>query len=366
MSISGSATTEGTQRYAERFSEAASGHFRPLDGRTWSSFGIGTYLGDMDDATDAVVSAAVGRCLAGGANVIDSAINYRRERGERSVGVALARAIEDGVVSRDEFIVCTKGGFLPHGAKWFNETFVADDTSPVTAADLAGNSHCMHPDYLARQLQQSLANLGLGTIDVYYIHNPETQLREVDRDTFEQRLRAAFEMLEGAVADGRIGAYGLATWNALRVPPDERGHISLQRAKAIAREAAGGADDHFRYAQLPLNLSMPEAFRRRVQIVDKDTQTPLQAARTLGLWPVASGAIGQGRISAMDDRLRAYLGPEGGSIAQAALQFTRSAPGLASALVGMKAEAHVAANLALAGVPVVDEARFRALFKKAG
>ena len=53
-------------------------------------------------------------------------------------------------------------------------------------------------------------------------------------------------------------------------------------------------------------------------------------------------------------------------MAQAALQFTRSAPGLAAALVGMKGEDHVAENVALVGTPVVEEGRFRALFKQAG
>lgn len=367
MPISGHATAQGTARYAARIGDAAAGHFRTVDGMTWSSIGIGTYLGNLDEATDELVASAIVGCLGGGVNVVDSAANYRRERGERSAGAALARAIGEGVVSRDEVVVCTKGGFLPHGAAWFNDTFVADTDSPVGAADLAGNSHCMHPDYLTHQLEQSRRNLGLETIDVYYIHNPESQLGAVDRETFDQRLGAAFRMLEGAVADGRIRAYGLATWNGLRVPPDEKGHLSLARARdlaiAAAREVKGGDHDHFRYVQLPLNLSMPEAVRRRVQIIEKDTQTPLRAARTLGLWPVASGAIGQGRITKLDDKLAAYLGPPGGTIAQAALQFTRSAPDLAAALVGMKEANHVEENLALVKIPVVDEAGFRALLK---
>jgi hypothetical protein len=53
---------------------------------TLSSLGVGTYLGRPDDATDAAVSAAVRASIDAGWNVIDSAINYRHERGERAIG----------------------------------------------------------------------------------------------------------------------------------------------------------------------------------------------------------------------------------------------------------------------------------------
>lgn len=57
---------------------------------TLSSLGVGTYLGRPDDATDAAVSAAVRASIDAGWNVIDSAINYRHERGERAIGAPVA------------------------------------------------------------------------------------------------------------------------------------------------------------------------------------------------------------------------------------------------------------------------------------
>jgi predicted aldo/keto reductase-like oxidoreductase len=49
------------------------------------------------------------------------------------------------------------------------------------------------------QLNKSLANLGIETIDVYYIHNPEKQLAKVEPDIFYNQLRTIFEVMEDAV-----------------------------------------------------------------------------------------------------------------------------------------------------------------------
>ena len=44
-------------------------------------------------------------------------MNYRGQRSERSVGAAIRRAISAGAVSRDELVVCSKGGYIPLNAK---------------------------------------------------------------------------------------------------------------------------------------------------------------------------------------------------------------------------------------------------------
>src|SRR2546430_41873 len=84
-------------------------------------------------------------------------------------------------------------------------------------SSVGGGSHCMTPRYLAHQLAQSLVNMNLETVDVYYVHNPESQLQSVSRDEFDKRLRAAFEQLESERAAGRVKFYGVATWNGFRV-----------------------------------------------------------------------------------------------------------------------------------------------------
>ena len=89
-------------------------------------------------------------------------------------------------------------------------------TGLVRPEEVVAGCHVMSPRYLENQIEASRSNLGVETIDLYYLHNPETQLAEVTRQEFFRRLKAAFEALEKAVATERIRAYGTATWNAYR------------------------------------------------------------------------------------------------------------------------------------------------------
>ncbi|MGH9944531.1 MAG: aldo/keto reductase, partial [Pyrinomonadaceae bacterium] len=211
MTITGHATREGTERYRQRMlreKSAAEGHFRPEQNLWLSSVGIGTYLGQWDEETDRNYTEAVRHAVELGANVIDTAANYRFQRSERSIGAALRNLLDAGEFGRDEIVVCTKGGYLPFdGAppagqagvrQYLEETFVRPGVAELS--DFAAGSHCMTPSYLAHQIEQSRRNMGLETLDVYYVHNPETQLGVVSREEFERRLRAAFAHLEQSVA----------------------------------------------------------------------------------------------------------------------------------------------------------------------
>src|SRR5260370_7751900 len=110
--MSKSATKEGTARYAQKLSgRAAHGHFRETQRLTLSSIGIGTYLGQPDEKTDAGYTVAAVATVESGANVIDTAINYRFQRSERSIGEALQQLVGKGI-GREEIVLCTKGGYL--------------------------------------------------------------------------------------------------------------------------------------------------------------------------------------------------------------------------------------------------------------
>src|SRR5262249_24229741 len=128
----------------------------------------------------------------------------------------------------------------------------------ATWGDIAGGYHCMTPRYLESQLQQSLRNMNLDCIDVYYVHNLESQLSAVSSEEFWSRLRASFEFLEQSFAAGHIQNYGVATWSGFRVEPAAPGYHSLAQMVDIARDIAGDSH-HFRFIQLPVNLAMPEA-----------------------------------------------------------------------------------------------------------
>src|SRR5262249_51480962 len=299
--MSQGATPEGTQRYAEKFKVvAAEGHFRQAQGLTVSSLGIGTYLGQPNDSTDASYTAALVETGLAGINVMDTAINYRFQRSERNVGTAL-KVLGNKGFARDEFVVCTKGGYLtPDGAmptdpnRYFFEEYIQKGV--FTAKDVAAGSHCMTPRYLENQLQRSLKNLAVGCIDIYYLHNPETQLGEVPRAEFLGRMHKAFEFLESAVAAGKIQFYGLATWNGFRQEAKAGDALDLSELKKIAGELAG-EQHHFRFVQLPYNLAMTEALTLGNQTIQGQPRTMMEAAAELGITLVASASLLQGQVA---------------------------------------------------------------------
>jgi aryl-alcohol dehydrogenase-like predicted oxidoreductase len=363
--IPGRATFEGTKRFAAR-SAAAAGHFREAMGLSLSSLGLGTYLGDEDEATDRGYEASVAAALDAGINVFDSAINYRGQKSERAVGRALASAIEGGGVLRDEVFVATKGGYFPHDAddpreprRYVRETFL--DPGIAAPAEIAQACHCMAPRYLADQLERSRANIGLATIDLYYLHNIETQRSAVDAKAFRARLAAAVEFLEGAAGSGRIAAWGLATWDGLRAPPEHPEHLSLRDALAVATEVAGPSH-HFRAVQLPFNLGMAQALVYRSQETEQGRLPALAAAAGMGLAVFGSASLLQGRLAASLPEEIQEAFPECDSPAKAALQFARSAPGLTSSLAGVSDPTHARDDFGLSQVAPAAPDRLLALF----
>jgi len=368
--LPGHASHSGTARFCARFPKLnAAGHFRqpehvPHLSHLWlSSIGIGTYLGEVDSATDQRYTEALLAAIANGVNVIDSAINYRFQRSERSVG----EAIKQMNVQRDELLICTKAGYLTYDGtvpadprRYFIAEYI--DTGIVSRDELVGGMHCMAPSYLKNQLERSRQNMGIETIDVFYIHNPEQQLSEVPRAIFHDRLRRAFAALEAEAAADRIRVYGTATWNGYRQDRTAADYLDLAQVVAIAREV-GGDGHHFRAIQLPFNLGLPEAFAKENQKIGARQVSLLTAARELGIAVIASASLLQGKLAGrLPELVRERMAAN--TDAEAAIQFVRSAPGIASALVGMSRKEHVEANLKVAARQLAKTAEWESLFQK--
>jgi len=365
MTLAGFATPDGTSRYRDRFPHAAVGHFRRAQELTVSSLGIGTYLGNPDVNTDKAYAQAIVRAIELGLNVIDSAANYRFQRSERAVGQALQLITERGY-ARDQILVCTKGGYLPFdGAPprdvraYIEETFVQPGIASFN--EIVGGSHCMSPNYLQNQLDQSLQNMGLSCIDVYYVHNPESQLASVAEADFYERLKHAFRLLENNIAAGKIRKYGVATWNGFRVAEGSRGYHSLPRMIELAR-SVGGASHGFRFIQLPYNLAMPEALTYANQKVGDGWLSVLEVAAAENVTVVASASLLQGQVArGLPEDLSRALGALK-TQAQTAIQFVRSTPGITTALVGMSKNSHVQENSELLNVEPTPKSEFLQLF----
>jgi aryl-alcohol dehydrogenase-like predicted oxidoreductase len=370
MLIPGFATTEGTARFRDRFAARLPGHIREARGLWISSIGIGTYLGEPTAAYDARYRQAITQAVSLGVNVIDTAINYRHQRSERAIAQALAALISSGEVQRDEIVLATKGGFLsfdgeepPDPSAYFQEKFL--DSGIVRMEEVVAGCHIISPKFLENQIDTSRRNLGLQTLDIYYLHNPETQLSQVGREEFFRRLKAAFAALEKAVAENKIRMYGTATWNAYRVSPRAAEALSLTEVLRLAEEV-GGKDHHLRALQLPFNLAMPEARMASTQQVGRKVAPLLQVARAHGLMVFASASLLQGQLTqGLPAEFRSWF-PGVRTDAQRALQFVRSTPGITCALVGMSNPEHVQENLGTASTPPMTLEQFRTVLQGSG
>jgi len=367
--LPGRATAAGSAHFAQRFPHLPS-HFRRPDHLWMSSLGMGTRSGEPGGVDDLAYRSAVPRALELGVNVFDTALSYRMQHSERSLRAALRRGIREGVATRDELVVITKGGYLTvdtdlvrtrrDAERYLVRTYV--DSGLVDVDGLVNGSHSLDPPFLRDQIERSRRNLGLATIDVYCLEDPELHLLAKGPTVFRRLLRSAIETLESAVADGAIASYGFATWSGLFVPYTEKGHLSVAELFESVLDV-GGADNHFRALTFPFSVAMGEAMGLPSQFGSGSKPAGvLETLEGTGIAVLTSTPLVRGRAARnLPDALCAALAPARGS-AQAALQFARSTPGVTTTLVGMRSPDHVDHNLALARHPPAAAETINELF----
>lgn len=89
-----------------------------------STVGLGTYVGKPDDADDFDCYIAAKYLIRSGAvNFVDTAINYRCQKAERTIGAVLNtllsgdfRTFDGHKIERDEIFVASKSGYIPDDA----------------------------------------------------------------------------------------------------------------------------------------------------------------------------------------------------------------------------------------------------------
>ncbi len=274
--LPGNATPQGTGQYVARIlasprdsGPTAHGYtFLGSTGLTTSRLGFGGYRIDIgvEDHQKALEQA-----LENGCNLIDTSTNYADGGSERLIGVVLKDLISKQVVSRDEIIVVSKIGYVQGNNLTRAE---AREQAGKPFAEMVkygeGIWHCLHPDFLEEQLILSLDRLGLETLDVCLLHNPEYFLSDAKnrqlsidpirledlRQEFYRRLQHAFTYLEAQIASGRLQYYGVSS-NTCTAKPENPEATSLSRMLKAADDAAkdaGVPHHHFRILQLPMNL----------------------------------------------------------------------------------------------------------------
>jgi aryl-alcohol dehydrogenase-like predicted oxidoreductase len=367
--LQGHATPGGTKRYVKYATSRGrpAAHFKSFDGLHLSSIGMGTYLGQPTVEDDLAVENAVYQSVKSGAvNIIDTAINYRAMKSEKSIGKALPRLVKDGVISRDQVFVSTKNGYITNDGDYPNVDVMEYmyrmyiQTEVMTADDISSGYNVMNPNYLAKCIDKSLMNMHLSTIDLVYIHNAfESWNRDVSREQFVEMLAKAFEVYEKYRAQNKVRYYGMATWTCFRVPPESQEYLPLEQAVRTA-ESVGGKGHGFRFIQLPYNLAYSEALLLKNQPVGSEKNlTILEAAARLNIGVFTSIPLFQGRL------LGAQV-PDYGGVNDPVgklVQIVRSSPSVIAPLIGQKKAVHVEENLKVANVPPLSAEEFKQAVK---
>lgn len=362
--IAGFATAEGTKKFAQN-SGVNQDNFREFQNLTLSNVGIGTYLGDPDARTDELVTNAVKQSILSGVNVVDTAINYRSQKAERSVGKAISELIQENKISRDQIFVSTKNGYVTNDADiqlgfWEQVKQEYTDKGVVKEGDITSGYHCMTTTYLSDQLDRSLKNLDLECVDLMYLHNAvEGQIKDISKEQFLKNLESVFELYEQKRDEGKIKFYGMATWECFRVPTDNPQYLSLEDTVNMAKKI-GGENHGFKFIQLPFNLYYDQALLGKTQTIENNSVSALEAATRLDVGVFTSVPLMQGRL------LQPGVMPEFSDLkpSMRALQFIRSSPGVIAPLIGQKSAEHVSENLEVMKIPPYSEDEFLNLVKK--
>ncbi len=367
--LNGYATSNGTKKYLECAVQKGkpTSHFRLFERLYLSSIGIGTYLGNPNTEDDEAMENAVYESVKSGAvNVIDTAINYRAMKSEKSIGRALSRLIKEDIVSREQVFICTKNGYITNDGdypgidvmEYIQNMFIS--TGLIDLKDISSGYNVLNPNYIARCIDKSLLNMHLSTIDLIYIHNAfESWYNDVSKEQFLEMLSKVFETYEKYRSNNKIRYYGMATWTCFRVQKNSKEYLSLEEVVNIAQKV-GGKEHGFRFIQLPYNLAYSEALLLENQNVGLEKNlTILEAAEKLNIKVFTSIPLFQSRL--LRAKIPDYMGLDD-QVAKL-IQIIRSSPSVIAPLIGYKKPEHIEQNLKVANIPPLNEQEFKDAIK---
>jgi aryl-alcohol dehydrogenase-like predicted oxidoreductase len=364
--IKGFASSEGTKKFRDNAIKKGKSylHFKEFDDLILSSIGMGTYLGDLSKEDDIDIENALYESVKSHAiNVIDSAINYRAMKSEKSIGRSITRLVNDGIISRDEIFVSTKNGYITNDGdypmldvwEYIQRMYIS--TGIIKAEDISSGYNVLNPAYIEKCIERSRFNLKLDTIDLVYIHNAfESWNQEVSKNKFFDMLSKVFEVYEKFRSKNKIRYYGMATWTCFRVGEENKEYLSLDEVYNIAK-SIGGVDHGFRFIQLPYNLAYSEAlFLKNQNVGNEKKLTILEAAKKLKIGVFSSVPLLQGKLiqTKIPDYSETLTDP-----IMKLLQIIRSSPSIIAPLIGQKKMDHVNKNNKISEIPPLSEEEFK-------
>ena len=366
------ATLEATYSFAKKFPHYKDFYIKHND-LVFSKLGLGTFNKEPYKEENYVFHYIEGvkEAIKSGINLIDTASNYRYGQSEKEIGIALEELFQENSVKREELIICSKGGFIQlefpfpkNPYTWIEENII--NTSLAKLEDIELDQHCMTPDYLEWSCKQSLKNLGVKTLDIYFLHNPEIQIGKLGYKTFLKKIESIFKRFENMVTNGLIKSYGVAVWNGFINQKESNEHINLEDLVDIAIKVAG-SNHNFKYIQTPFNMAKTSIYTMPTQKVKGQDCTLLQAAHRLKIGVISSSSLLQMNLFKKSFNTQVGYLLDSKMILendiQLALQFVRSTPGLISSLFASKVPVHIKKNLEITKIPATSKAKYDLMYR---
>src|SRR5215217_2301594 len=364
-SLNGFATPVGTKKYLEYAIQKGkpARHFRIFDNLYLSSIGMGTYLGQASSEDDKDIENAVYESIKSGAiNVIDTAINYRAMKSEKSIGRALCRLIKDDIISRDEVFISTKNGYITNDRdypavdvmEYMQKMFIS--TEIIKPNDISSGYNVIQPKYIARCIDKSLANMHLKCIVTLFmfimpLKDGLKMLVEKNLCTCYQRslkfMKNIVLLIKSSITEWQHGLVLGYT--------GDREYLSLEEIVKLA-EHVGGKQHGFRFIQLPYNLAYNEPIFLKNQDVESiKNLTILKAAERLNIGVFTSIPLFQSRL--LNAKIPDYA--ELTDQVEKLIQIIRSTPAVISPLIGQKKPEHVQQNIKIANIPPLSDLEYK-------
>ena len=272
--------------------------------------GLYTSVSDAD-STDTVLTA-----IDNGINFIDTAPHYGKGTSEVRIGKALAGR------DRSTFVIATKiGRLLVPSTTDIDEFFMDADNTVERKFDFSASG-------VRQSLEGSLERLGLDSVEILFIHDPDANADEA--------ILEAYPELDRMRSEGIIQAIGVGM-NQCETPTRVIKETDIDMVLIAGRYSL--------LDQKALEGLLPVALERNVDIIAAGVfnsgilANPVKGA-TYDYVPASD------ELLAKAVRIREVLDGHQVSLTSAALQFPLRHPAVKSVLVGCRSAAEVATNIA--------------------
>jgi D-threo-aldose 1-dehydrogenase len=292
-----------------------------------NAFGVAPLANLGHEVSEVEAFGALEAAWAAGVRYYDTAPHYGLGLGERRLGEFLRSK------PRDAFVLSTKVGRLlvDSGDAHRDEEGFAVTSSLVRQRDYSG-------DGVRRSLEESLERMGLGHIDVVFVHDPD--------DYFSEAMEGAFPALDALRSEGTIASYG-AGMNQTEMLTQFVEHTDLDVVMCAGRYTLleqGALDDLLPAAQAR-GVSVVAAAVFNSGLLARDRPP---AGVTYNYAPAPAELLE--RVNAIADVCEAH----GVTLPAVALQFALGHPAVATVCTGARSADQVQRNARLFGVAIPD------------